>query len=394
MLAGYSQKQILYIVCIGGLNGEEEELYRRVAAWLAFALLMLSLLGCNVSIRSAQADDSHVDEGTIDRSLNEAHVTASALISVEPSASWVPVGNETEVTVTIQNVADLFTWQIQLYFNNTSVNVTRAWIPTGSVFDGHNTFAPDPVYGQNYTALGASLIFSGSNWSFIGNGVLCKMTIVGLTQGNSTLTFNPANTFALDSSIDEIPIAGSGGLLTVVQNRHYIAVEDPMVVCGAFPQRETRKTLVFEGFTMTFNVTLANLGDSDESNVIVRACSNGTELGNRTTQLLRVGAEIALSFTWNTKGFTAGNYTVNFVTIPSDANCSVDNIALGGPIAVAMIGDLNLDGRVNMRDIGLVARRFQTSLLSPSWDCNCDVNDDGKIDMMDVGTVARHFMEH
>jgi hypothetical protein len=81
---------------------------------------------------------------------------------------------------------------------------------------------------------------------------------------------------------------------------------------------------------------------------------------------------------------------VSFVTMPSDANCSVENVALEKAIAVAMIGDLNMDGRVNMRDIGLVARRFQTPLFSPSWDSNCDVNNDGKIDMMDIGTVARH----
>jgi hypothetical protein len=55
-----------------------------------------------------------------------------------------------------------------------------------------------------------------------------------------------------------------------------------------------------------------------------------------------------------------------------------------GPDAVS-------DGRVDLRDIGYVARRFMTYLDDPLWDSRVDLNFDDKVDMLDVATVARDF---
>jgi hypothetical protein len=56
-----------------------------------------------------------------------------------------------------------------------------------------------------------------------------------------------------------------------------------------------------------------------------------------------------------------------------------------------LIGDLNGDGKVDMRDIGYVARRFGCDPGSTLWDPNADFNSDGKIDMKDIAIVARNF---
>lgn len=56
---------------------------------------------------------------------------------------------------------------------------------------------------------------------------------------------------------------------------------------------------------------------------------------------------------------------------------------------VILRGDLNGDGKVDMRDVGLVARHFGETV--PPAPANCDVVYDGKIDMKDVGTVARDY---
>jgi hypothetical protein len=57
-------------------------------------------------------------------------------------------------------------------------------------------------------------------------------------------------------------------------------------------------------------------------------------------------------------------------------------------------GDINGDAKVDMRDVGYVARRFMCVPRDPSWDPITDFNTDGKINMMDIGLVARHFGEH
>jgi hypothetical protein len=55
------------------------------------------------------------------------------------------------------------------------------------------------------------------------------------------------------------------------------------------------------------------------------------------------------------------------------------------------------DLKVDMRDVGMVARAFGTFREHPDWDPICDLTGskklipDGKIDMRDVATVARSF---
>jgi len=64
------------------------------------------------------------------------------------------------------------------------------------------------------------------------------------------------------------------------------------------------------------------------------------------------------------------------------------------PINRTILGDVNVDGKVDMKDVGIVARLFRVPPTDPLWNPDCDINVDGKVDMKDVGIVARHFGEH
>jgi parallel beta-helix repeat protein len=55
------------------------------------------------------------------------------------------------------------------------------------------------------------------------------------------------------------------------------------------------------------------------------------------------------------------------------------------------VGDVNMDGKVDGRDIAIVARAFGSILGDPRWNALADVNDDGKIDGKDIVTVAKLF---
>jgi uncharacterized protein (DUF2141 family) len=55
---------------------------------------------------------------------------------------------------------------------------------------------------------------------------------------------------------------------------------------------------------------------------------------------------------------------------------------------------VNGDGKVDMKDIGQVARRFLISPSDPLWDPNSDINGDGKVDSNDIDAAARNFGEH
>jgi len=56
-----------------------------------------------------------------------------------------------------------------------------------------------------------------------------------------------------------------------------------------------------------------------------------------------------------------------------------------------LLGDLNLDGVVNMRDISIICSAFNATPGSPRWSPAADLNFDGIINMRDIELVAADF---
>jgi hypothetical protein len=77
---------------------------------------------------------------------------------------------------------------------------------------------------------------------------------------------------------------------------------------------------------------------------------------------------------------------VKLLTIPYQFTGNVDlNMTLMIP------ADVQGDGKVNMRDVGIVARLFQSSLGSDNWNPAADVIQNNVIDMKDISFVAKCF---
>ena len=53
--------------------------------------------------------------------------------------------------------------------------------------------------------------------------------------------------------------------------------------------------------------------------------------------------------------------------------------------------DVNLDLKVDMKDLGVVAHAFGARSGSLLWNADCDINGDSALDMKDVATVAKNF---
>jgi hypothetical protein len=58
---------------------------------------------------------------------------------------------------------------------------------------------------------------------------------------------------------------------------------------------------------------------------------------------------------------------------------------------VTFLGDLSLDGVVNIIDIAVVAFSFGHYVGSERWNPNADLNTDGQINIVDIATVAKEF---
>jgi len=58
---------------------------------------------------------------------------------------------------------------------------------------------------------------------------------------------------------------------------------------------------------------------------------------------------------------------------------------------VTMPEDVDCNGKVDMKDIGTVAKAFGSCLGQPRWNPEADINQDGIIDLRDIAIVARNF---
>lgn len=178
---------------------------------------------------------------------------------------------------------------------------------------------------------------------------------------------------------------------TVDENRMNVYVFDaPLVPDIAVLSLTISKTVVGQGYSLAANITIENQGaDAESFNWTVSA--NTSTVWSVSTSL-EAHNSMKMTVVWNTTAARIGNYTLSAQVEPLTGELDTsDNNFKGGTVHVGVPGDVNVDGKVDMRDIGHVARRF---LMSPSdflWDPDTDIDGDGKVDMKDVGVTARNF---
>jgi subtilisin family serine protease len=221
----------------------------------------------------------------------------------------------------------------------------------------------------------------GSNHTFAYQSPLVTATGAKQYDWNST---NGLSTLQSSS----ITVTGSGS----VTGNYVTHVHDVAVTRVA-----ADRTWVYQGWTTSINVTINNNGDYSE-NVTATLYYNVTanKIICAQTVDLRTGESKTLLFIWSTMGvpYCYTNYTLTAVaTIPVD-NTPADNTLSGWNTTVRMLGDMNGDGKIDLRDIGTAASAFGSHPGNPRWNPNADMNGDGKIDLRDVAFVAKHFGEH
>ena len=220
------------------------------------------------------------------------------------------------------------------------------------------------------------------------NGTL----VSGATSGSWTFTPTSAGSYTVYAKMtDAVGMQATSNNATVTVN---VAVHVHNV---AITNVTPYKTIVGQNYTLNITATTANLGEYPETfNVTVYA--NTTIVGTQTVNNLPNGTFTQLSFSWNTTGAGNGNYTISAYAEPVPGETNTANNSFTSPTTVmvtGMPGDLMSPfGVVDMKDIAYVAKHFATDPSKPNWDPKADINGDGKVDMKDVGIVAIAFWQH
>ncbi|MDH7476906.1 MAG: CARDB domain-containing protein [Candidatus Bathyarchaeota archaeon] len=152
------------------------------------------------------------------------------------------------------------------------------------------------------------------------------------------------------------------------------------------------KHVVGEGYTININVTLVNLGQQTE-NFNVKVYANGTQIATTPCTLTK-GTSTTLTLTWNTTGYAKGNYVVSaYAWLVQGETDTADNTLTDGWVIVAMAGDINADGIVDIFDCVKIAIAYGATPNDPNWDPDADITNDNIIDIFDLVIIAIHFGE-
>lgn len=87
------------------------------------------------------------------------------------------------------------------------------------------------------------------------------------------------------------------------------------------------------------------------------------------------------------KGIKYGNVTL-ILTGQLDNGSLIEGSDI---IRVRMPGDINIDGKVDIKDLALTATAFGSYLGHARWNYVADENEDNKIDIKDLALIARNF---
>ncbi|MGA2310055.1 MAG: dockerin type I domain-containing protein [Candidatus Bathyarchaeia archaeon] len=156
---------------------------------------------------------------------------------------------------------------------------------------------------------------------------------------------------------------------------------------------------VGQNMTMTVNVTVADTGDFDESNITVTAFAAPSmppsiAIGQVNVSLT-AGSSANLTLTWNTTGASYGSYTISATAGPvAGETYTGDNTLSDGTTLVTIPGDINGDGKVGLSDLSILAKAYGTTPGSPKWVANADLNGDGKVGLSDLSILAKHYGQH
>ena len=149
---------------------------------------------------------------------------------------------------------------------------------------------------------------------------------------------------------------------------------------------------VYAGWSVNLTVAVRNEGNLTESFSVILYC-NETVIVMIEILDLAPNEELTITYVWDTTGLPeCSNYTIRAELPPLEQEFEVeDNYFVDGYVKIKIYGDINGDGKVDIRDVATVASAFGSYPGHSRWNPEADLNLDGEVNIRDVAIVASNF---
>ena len=149
---------------------------------------------------------------------------------------------------------------------------------------------------------------------------------------------------------------------------------------------------VYRGWIVQANVTVANLGGSNET---FDLSLNLGSLNESQKVDLAPNETLDIVFSLNTTSFSEGQtYMVEAVATKVPGETNTNNNVLSSSLYVRLSGDVNGDGTIDIVDCVQASLAFGTTPNLPKWNMYADINQDQTVDIFDMIIIAIHFEQH
>jgi parallel beta-helix repeat protein len=352
---------------------------------------------------------------------NNAIVTVNMPLSTSmaPNSATVDMGQSQNFTSSVSGGTSPFTYQ--WYLNGSAVQGATAftWTFSPNSTGFYNVYlnvtdSVGYVAGSNVASItinpqlsvnvlpnlvvmdvGQSQTFnstvSGGTGSYSYQWYLDGSPVPGATNANWTYTPSTTGFHTIYVNVtDSLGAQAMSNTVNVTVNIHDVAVTSVKPLDVPSDSSGLLKTVIGRGYCLDVNVTVADLGNYTETfNVTVYANTTYITSQNIT---LSSGASTTLALTWNTTGFAYGNYTTSAYAWPvTNETNTANNNCTGCMMKVSIPGDINGDFKVDLSDLVLLSKAYNSGPGDARWNPNADFKGEDWVGLSDLIIMAKHY---
>ena len=321
-----------------------------------------------------------------------ASPSPTPLIYLDPGASSLGIGDETDIEVKVSDVTNLYGVEFHIGYNPTVIQILdeAPAIPGTQIAFGA-FLSPDSVLQNSVDETLGVIHFAISQApptpAKSGGGVVARFRVRALAQGATPLAIH--NTALTDADTQGIPHGAIGG---------FVAVNTRVIAGYVYLQGRARHA----GVEIRRDAETLGITQADGSFVVACPVAPGGSL----TLLARHGGYLSAVTTFTVP-------TGQIVPLPETTLMAGDVVgpeevvarAPGCPGDPTVIRAGPSDARINLRDLAFVGSRFGVAATDPEWEpsedgCHpewisgrADVNGDLQVNLFDLVRVGNNFGE-